>query len=112
MSTDIQAVLKELGGQIADKAKANIASAAAELSPRDLQVIQRAGERKAELLLARLLGQDVAADEAQIDATLSFLASKAAAIVKDTFKNTAMEVVTIAGKVLLKIVFGSIIPVP
>ena len=110
MAIDIQAVLKELGGQIADKAKANIAAAAEQMSPRDLQIIQRAGERKAELLLARLLGQDTAADELQVDTTLGFLASKAASIARETVKKTALEIVTTAGKVVLKLVFGAIIP--
>lgn len=110
MSIDINGILKELGGQIADKAKANISAAAEEMTPRDLQIIQRAGERKAELLLARLLGQDTAEDEAQIDATLGFLASKAAAIAKDTIKKTVLEVVTTAGQVALKLIFGAIIP--
>lgn len=110
MAIDLQAVLKELGGQIADKAKANIAAAAEEMTPRDLQIIQRAGERKAELLLARLLGQDVAADEAQVDATLGFLASKAASVARETVKKTALEIVTTAGKVALRLVFGLIVP--
>lgn len=109
-SIDINGILKDLGGQIADKIKQNISLAAESMTEMDLRIIQRAGERKAELLLARLLGQDVTADEAQVDATLGFLASKAASIARETTKKTALEVVTIAGKVVLKLVFGALIP--
>ena len=110
MAIDLQAILKELGGQIADKAKANIAAAAESMTENDLRIIQRAAERKAELLLARLLGEDVTTDEAQVDATLSFLASKAASIARETVKKTALEIVTTAGKVIVKLVFGVLVP--
>lgn len=111
-SADIGVILKDLGGQIADKIKQNISLAAESMTEADLRIIQRAGERKAELLLARLLGQDVAADEAQVDATLGFLASKAVAIARETAKNTFLEVLTTTGQVLLKLVFKAVVPIP
>lgn len=108
MNIDLAGILKGLGKSAADRVKTNIGDAIAQLSAKDLQIIERAGERKVELLVAAALGQDVKEDEKEIDATLGFLESKAAAIAKATLANTVLEVVKDAGKVVLKIAFGAI----
>lgn len=110
MSLDIEAVLKALGGQVADTVKANVKAAAIQLTPEDLAIVERAGQRKAELLLARLLGEDTKEAEKQIDATLGFLASKAAAIAKETINKTVLEVVQQAGTFILNLAFSAVIP--
>ena len=111
MAIDIQAILKSLGGQIADKTVENVKSAAEQLTDRDREIILRAGERKAELLLARMLGQDTAEDELQIDETLALISGKAARIARETVKKTVLEVIQTAAGVALKLVFGAILPV-
>lgn len=111
MSIDLKEVLKSLGNQIADKTIANIKSAAQQLTARDLEIIQESGLRKAELLLARMLGQDVSYDELVIDETLALLSGKAARIAAETFKKTVLEVITEAGKFVLKLVIGTVLPI-
>lgn len=110
MSADVRSILEDLGRTIFGQAKTNLGDAVKQLTANDLLIIERATMRKAEFLLAGLLGQDIAADEAEIDATLGFLGSKASAIVRDTLKTTVLDAVTTAGKVALKLIFGAIIP--
>lgn len=110
MSIDIKELLKTLGGQISEKAVENVKAANEQLTLRDREIIERAGERKAELLLARMLGQDVAADEVQIDETLALIAGKAGRIAKETVKNTFLDAVKVGATFVLKLAFGALIP--
>lgn len=109
-SVNLEEVLKELGGRIAGKAVENVKAASEQLTDRDREIVARAGERKAELLLARLLGQDVAGDELKIDETLALIAGKAGRIAKETVKNTFLEVLQEGGKFVLKLAFGALLP--
>jgi hypothetical protein len=110
MSIDLGEVLKSLGGQISTKVVENVKSAAQQLSDRDMEIVEQASLRKAELLLARMLGQDTSYDETKIDETLALIASKASRIARETVKKTVLEVVSEAGKFALKLAFGAIIP--
>mgnify|MGYP001561094560 CR=1 FL=1 len=110
MSIDLEAVLKDLGGQLAGQVKDNIVAAKEKLTDEDLKIVERASKRKVELLIASTLGQDVSEDEKQVDATLGFLASKASAIAKETVKRTILDVVKTAAGVALKLVVGVVLP--
>ena len=108
MSIDINSVLKDLGTQILSEAKTNLGDLVKNLDPNDLKIIENAALRKAELLVAGMLGQDVTYDTMVIEETVALLADKSAAIVSATLKKTFLQVVSNVGGVVLKVAFSAI----
>jgi hypothetical protein len=108
---DLEAGIRDLGGQIFGIGKTNLKAAWDKISEDDRDLIARLSTRKGELLLASALGMDTTDDEKIVDVAIEQLEAEIAAILRDTFKQTILQTVTVAGKVVFKIVLSAL-PIP